>query len=102
MDMTITTFLIMLSSFSVLSGLVTEWIKNIITDKANLPYNILALVSALVVGGCGTAIYYLLNEIPFTIINITYIILMGIASGLVSMVGFDKVKQAIAQITGRI
>ena len=99
--MTITTFLIMLSSFSVLSGLVTEWIKKIITDKANLPYNILALVSALVVGGCGTTIYYILNEIPFTIINITHIILMGLASGLVSMVGFDKVKQAITQITSK-
>lgn len=97
--MTVTTFLILLSAFSVVSGLVTEGIKNIATDKVNLSYNIVALITALVVGGGGTAVYYQLNAISFTINNIIYMILMGMASGLVSMVGFDKVKQAITQIT---
>lgn len=97
--MTTTTFLILLSSFSVLSGLVTEWIKRVIRDKENLSYNILALVTALAVGGCGTVIYYMLNEISFNTNNIIFIVLMGLASGLVSMVGFDKVKQVIEQIT---
>lgn len=99
--MDITIFLILLSAFSVLSSLVTEGIKNITTDKVNLSYNIVALVSALIIGGCGSAIYYQLNAIPFTINNIIYMILMGFASGLVSMVGFDKVQQAIKQITGK-
>lgn len=99
--MTVTTFLILLSAFSVVSGLVTEGIKNIATDKVNLSYNIVALITALVVGGGGTAVYYQLNAISFTINNIIYMILMGMASGLVSMVGFDKVKQAITQITTR-
>lgn len=99
--MDITMFLILLSTFSVLSSLVTEGIKNITTDKVNLSYNIVALVSALIIGGCGSAIYYQLNAIPFTINNIIYMILMGFASGLVSMVGFDKVQQAIKQITGK-
>lgn len=99
--MDVTMFLILLSAFSVISGLVTEGIKNLITDKVNLSCNIIALVSALIIGGCGTAIYYQLNSISFTINNIIYMILMGLASGLVSMVGFDKVRQSIGQITGK-
>lgn len=99
--MTTTMFLILLSGFSVVSSLVTEGIKNVITDKVNLSYNIVALVTALIVGGGGTAIYYQLNSIPFIVNNIIYMILMGLASGLVSMVGFDKVKQTIEQFINK-
>ncbi len=100
--MNITMFLILLSSFSILSSLVTEGIKNIVSDKVNLSYNLVALVIALIVGGGGTAVYYQLNAVSFTVNNIIYMILMGLASGLVSMVGFDKVKQAIGQIAANI
>ena len=99
--MNTTMFLILLSSFSVISSLVTEGIKNIATDKANLSYNVVALVTALIIGGGGTAVYYQLNAVPFTVNNVIYAILMGMASGPVSMVGFDKVKQAITQITSK-
>ena len=99
--MTTTTFLMLLSSFSVLSGLVTEGIKKLISDKANMSYNIIALVVALVIGGVGSAVYYQLNTIPFNLDNIIYLVLMGLASGLCSMVGFDKIKQAIEQITSK-
>lgn len=99
--MTTTTFLMLLSSFSVLSGLVTEGIKKLISDKANMSYNIIALVVALVIGGAGSAVYYQLNAIPFNLDNIIYLVLMGLASGLCSMVGFDKIKQAIEQIVGK-
>lgn len=99
--MTTTMFLILLSAFSVISSLVTEGIKNLVTDKVNLPYNIIALVSALIIGGCGTAVYYQLSTIPFTVNNIIYLILMGFASGLTAMVGFDKVKQSIEQLISK-
>lgn len=99
--MNTTMFLILLSGFSVLSGLVTEGIKNIVTDKVNLSYNIVALITALIVGGGGTAVYYQLNTISFTTNNIIYMILMGLASGLVSMTSYDKVKQAIEQIVNK-
>lgn len=99
--MTTTTFLMLLSAFSVLSGLVTEGIKKLISDKANMSYNIIALVVALVIGGAGSAVYYQLNAIPFNLDNIIYLVLMGLASGLCSMVGFDKIKQAIEQITSK-
>ena len=97
--MTTTMFLILLSAFSVITGLVTEGIKKTFNDKANLSYNIVALIVALIIGSCGTVIYYQLNTIVFSVNNIIYAVLMGLASGLVSMVGFDKVKQAIIQIT---
>ena len=99
--MTTTMFLILLSAFSVLSSLVTEGIKDVATDKVNLSYNIVALITALIVGGGGTAVYYQLNAVSFTVNNVIYAVLMGLASGLVSMVGFDKVKQAIVQITNK-
>ena len=99
--MTTTTFLMLLSSFSVLSGLVTEGIKKLISDKANMSYNVIAWVVALVIGGVGSAVYYQLNAIPFNLDNIIYLVLMGLASGLCSMVGFDKIKQAVEQITSK-
>ena len=37
----------------------------------------------------------------FNLNNIIYLVLMGLASGLCSMVGFDKIKQAVEQITSK-
>ena len=93
-------FLMLLSLFSVITGLVTEGIKKIAKDKANLSYNIIALITALIVGVVGCGVYYQLNNILFTTNNIIYMVLMGLSSGLVSMVGFDKVKQTIEQVIG--
>ena len=99
--MTTTTFLMLLSAFTVLSGLTTEGIKNLISDKSNMSYNIIALSVSLIVGGVGCAIYYQLNAIPFDVNNVIYMILMGLASGLCSMVSYDKLKQCIEQISGK-
>ena len=99
--MTVTMFLMLLSTFSVISGLVTESIKKLVNDKVNLSWNITALVVALIIGSCGCFIYYQLSAIAFTLNNIIYAILMGLASGLVSMIGYDKVKQAVLQITNK-
>lgn len=96
--MTVTMFLMLLSAFSVISGLVTECIKKLLTEKANLSHNLLALIVALIVGGVGCAIYYQLTGIPYTTNNIIYIILMGFASGLSSMISYDKVKQTLEQL----
>ena len=97
--MTTATFLFLLSAFSVISSLITEAIKKLVNDKANMSYNILALCVALVVGCVGCGLYYQLNGIIFDVNNIIYMILMCIASGLVATLGYDKVKQAIVQLT---
>ncbi len=99
--MTITEFLILLSAFSTISSLTTEAIKKLVSDKANLSYNVIALVVALIIGSIGTAIYYQFNAIPLTLNNKICMILMGFASGLVSMLSYDKIKQAILQITNK-
>lgn len=99
--MTTTIFLILLSSFSVLSSLVTEGIKSFAADKENLSYNIIALVTALIIGSGGTVVYYQLNSIPFTVNNIIFIVLMSLASGLTAMTSYDKVKQTIEQIVNK-
>lgn len=97
--MTAPMFLMLLAAFSSISGLITEGIKKLINDKKNLSYNLLALIVALIVGGVGCVIYYQLTGIPYTTNNIIYIILMGLASGLSSMVGYDKIKQLIQQFS---
>lgn len=91
--MTVTTFLVLLSAFTVITGLVTEAIKQVYAERTNL----VALIVALIVGCGGTCIYYQLNGIVFDVNNIIYAILMGFASGLAAMCGYDKVKQAIEQ-----
>lgn len=99
--MTITMFLALLFAFSTLSSLVTEAVKKFINDKENISYNIIALIAALIVGGFGTAVYYQLNGIMFNADNTIYLILMAIASGLTAMVGYDKIRETIEQLTSK-
>lgn len=56
--MSIQIFLGLLLAFGGIASSITECIKKVILEKENMPYNILAIVIALIVGGCGTAIYY--------------------------------------------
>ena len=95
-------FLGLLFAFSAISALLTQGIKKLTTDKANLPYNIIAVGVALIVGGVGCSIYYQLNGIPFTTNNIIYMLLMGFASGMCAMYEYDKLKQAIIQVVQAI
>lgn len=97
--MTIVEFLLMLTFFAALTSLVTEGIKNTFQIKKKY-YNIVALIVALVVGLIGTLVYYQLNSMPFTVNNIIEAILMGLASGLTSMVGYDKVHDVIKLLKG--
>ena len=91
-------FLMLLFAFSTITTLFTEGVKKLVNDKANLSYNLVALFSSLIIGSAGTAIYYQLNDMPFDTNNVIYMILLGLASGLCSMNGYDKVKQTILQI----
>jgi len=94
--MTVSVFLAMLTVFSTVTSIVTECAKKIFSDKVSS--NILALGSGCFVGIGGTLAYYILNAIPFTAGNITLMVLMGIASAMGAMVGYDKVTQLIEQV----
>lgn len=98
--MTVTLFISLFTFGSVLCGLITEAIKNAYKN-ADKPYsaNVIALVDALVVGGLGTAVAYMLLGIPWTINNIICLVLMAVVIWLGAMVGFDKVLQTISQIS---
>jgi hypothetical protein len=97
--MTIQIFLILLTLFATLTSLLTEGMKNFLDElKINYASNIVVLAAAAVVGGLGTAVYYILAGLSWTPINIICIPLMIIANWLGSMIGYDKVKQAILQI----
>lgn len=96
--MNISLFITLLTVFSVITGLVTEAIKNLLDDfNAKYSANIIALIVACVVGIGGTAGYYAVYEIPFETGNVICMILMGFASALSAMVGYDKVVQTVKQ-----
>ena len=99
--MTITMFMTLVTIFSIISSFLTEGIKKWFTN-ANKSYsaNLIALINAVVIGCCGTPIAYVIMDVPFNAVNIVFIIIMAGVTWLGSMLGYDKVKQLIAQIIG--
>lgn len=99
--MTVELFTLLLTMFSIITCLLTEAIKKFF-NSINMEYasNIIALIVAIFVGGLGTRIFYLFNNIEMNITNCICIFLMMGANWIGSMIGYDKVKQAIVQITG--
>ncbi len=95
--MTVNSFVLLLFAFSTLTSLVVEGIKQNFLDGQNRKYNLIALVVAMIIGSIGTILYYYLNHMLINFDAFIIAFLMGLASSLVSMVGFDKVKQAIEQ-----
>lgn len=97
--MTVTMFIMLLAAFSTLTGLCTEGIKKLL-DEQNVTYasNLLACIVGLIVGVCGTAAYYVIATIPFSAVNIVCMVLMGVASAVGAMVGYDKLMQMLKQL----
>lgn len=97
--MTITLFISIFTIGAALSGLLTEAVKKAY-ENAGKQYsaNVIALIDALVVGGLGTAMSYMLLGIPWTVNNIICLILMVVVVWVGSMIGYDKVIQLFAQI----
>lgn len=89
--MTVEIFLALLLGFSILASLTTEAIKKLFSADGNIT----AFIVAIVIGLIGTFVYYQLTNIDLTLNNIIYAILMGLASSLVSQLGYDKIKEAI-------
>lgn len=97
--MTIQIFLILLTMFATITSLCTEGVKEFLNSlKVKYASNIVVLAVSILVGGTGTAIYYVLAGLSFSTVNIICIPLMILANWIGSMVGYDKVKQAILQI----
>lgn len=96
--MTVALFFIIFAACSVATGLITEAIKRLISDRTP---NLIALITGLITGCGGTAVYYVFENIPFTVVNIVAMALMGVAVSIGAMIGYDKVVQGIKQIVSR-
>lgn len=96
--MTLTLFITLLTACSTVTGLLTQGVKKILDEKKkSYASNVLACIIACIVGIGGTAVYYILNSVEFDIANTTCMILMGLATSLGAMVGYDKVTQTVKQ-----
>lgn len=98
--MNLQTFLICLMAVSVLTGLVTEGIKNTLAEwghdyRANTLAGVVAAVLAVL---AGVAYCVLTSTVPDGKL-ITMLVALVLLSWLCAMVGYDKVVQAITQFT---
>lgn len=97
--MTVSLFIMLLTLFSAITGICTEGLKNLFAEhKTKVSPNMIAFIVAIIVGVFGTAIYYILCAIPFSVNNVICMFLMGVASSMGAMVGYDKIIQTIKQL----
>ena len=93
--MTLEIFLILLTILSTVTSLFTEALKKLFVKMAS---NLIVLISAIVIGGGGTIVYYVAMGIEFDLLNILCILVMIVFNWLGAMLGYDKVIQAISQL----
>ena len=98
--MTITMSITIFTVAAAVTSLLTEAIKKAYQNaKKDYSANMIALVDALVVGGGGTAVTYMLLHIDWTVNNVICLVLMIIAVWVGAMIGYDKVIQLLKQIS---
>ena len=97
--MTITLFISLFTLGSCVSSVFTEAVKKAYKNAGkDYSANVVALVNSAVVGGFGTAVAYMLLNIPWTVNNIICLFLMILVVWMASMVGYDKIMQLLDQI----
>ena len=100
--MTIQLFLTLLVFLSLIDGLFTQALKKFFENTKSCPSaNLMAFLSAIVIGGGGSIGAYIFLTIPFTLINCTAIVAMIFAVWIGSMIGYDKIIQLIEQINNK-
>lgn len=93
-------FLLMLLACSIFTSLIVEGLKNMLNNQgktlasSNITVAIVAIVLALAVS-VGYALYF---GLAFTVQYIICMVVLCLLSWLCSMVGYDKVMQAIGQL----
>lgn len=96
--MTVTVFVVLWACLSLLTGLVTEAVKRFTTTT--FPNNLISLIVAVITGAAVAIFYYAQNGIPFTPLNIAYIVAIAVLNWVGASVGYDKVKEAILTLRG--
>lgn len=100
MNMTLHVFLIMLLACSILTTLTVEGIKKMFLDGESRKANILAAVIAIIMAIAIGVLYAIINVIIVDVQFVAIMVALCFLSWLCAMVGYDKVVQAIYQITG--
>ena len=101
---TTTTVVALLAVLATLTSLLTQGVKMFLDDLGiRYASNVVVLVISLVIGCGGTALYCVNQKVPFDALTAVWLAIMGIGNWLAAMLGYGKVKQALAQIgdTGR-
>jgi len=100
--MSITLFITMFTVGAAASALLTEAVKKFYTNAGKeCSPNIVALIDAVVIGAGGTAVVYMLMNIPWTVNNIICLVLMAVCVWIGSMIGYDKVVQLLKQLESK-
>ena len=100
--MSITLFITMFTVGAAAAALLTEAVKKFYANASKeCSPNVVALVDAVVIGAGGTAVVYMLMNIPWTINNIICLGLMTVCVWIGSMIGYDKVVQLLKQIESK-
>lgn len=96
-----TAIMTLLAVLATITSLLTQGVKMFLDDmKIRYASNVVVLIIALVVGCGGTALYCINQQVPFNALTAVYLAIMGIGNWLAAMLGYDKVKQALMQISG--
>lgn len=101
MLITLEVFLTLLMVVSVFTSLVVEAVKKFAGEKYNTPSNIVAGITAIVLGVVIGVFYCIMANIMFVMQTIVTLIVLVFLSWLCAMVGYDKVIQSINQIQGK-
>lgn len=100
--MTLQIFLTGLLLVSILTGLATEAIKQILEEHKKQYYsNTIAGVVAILLAVSVDVGYTVLNNLSFDVAWVVYLIALIGLSWLCAMLGYDKVMQALTQIRGK-
>ena len=95
--MTLTLFISLVTSLSLISSLFTEALKK--TINVTKPTLVVAIIAALT-GWGGGAISYSLMGIAYTPSNIICLTLLAPTIWLMATLGYDKVLEVIKQVAG--
>lgn len=86
---------VLLTVCAVMTSLITQAVKKMLTDKAP---TITAAVVSVIVGILVPVGYLILNKLPFTVQDAVYIVSMVVLTWLCSTLGYDTVITALSQI----
>ena len=97
--MSVSVFGILLIALGGFTNIIVEFVKNILNKKkTDFDPQIIAIICGVLVGIIGTAIYYSVFGIPFTTINIVWMLLEALCVVIGSQVGYDKLWSVIKAI----